>query len=67
MEVKRVSNRGLIVKPEIKRLIYHQCICVMKEKDELDDVGEIVPKDEKVVIGAYFHGHVDEGNGVMRR
>ncbi|XP_051790281.1 uncharacterized protein LOC127529729 [Erpetoichthys calabaricus] len=34
----------------------------MGEKEELDDVMNIVPKGQKMLIGADFNGHVGEGN-----
>ncbi|KAI5623219.1 hypothetical protein C0J50_17006 [Silurus asotus] len=40
--------------------------CEMEEKEEfwseLDEVVEGVPRNERLVIGADFNGHVDEGN-----
>ena len=37
-----------------------------EEKDkfwtDLDEVVESIPKEERLVIGAYFNGHVGEGN-----
>ena len=40
--------------------------CLREEKDkfwtDLDEVVESIPKEERVVIGADFNGHVGEGN-----
>ena len=40
--------------------------CLREEKDkfwtDLDEVVESIPKEERLVIGADFNGHVGEGN-----
>ncbi|XP_051784683.1 craniofacial development protein 2-like [Erpetoichthys calabaricus] len=73
LEVKRVSDRVMIMKLEIGGVMMNvvsayapQVGCAMDEKkdfwSELDEVMNSVPKGEKVVIGADFNGHVCEGN-----
>uniref|UniRef100_A0A8C4R3Y4 Endonuclease/exonuclease/phosphatase domain-containing protein n=1 Tax=Eptatretus burgeri TaxID=7764 RepID=A0A8C4R3Y4_EPTBU len=73
LEVRRVSDRVMSVKLEIEGVMMNvisayapQVGCEMEEKkyfwSELDEVVESVSKDERVVIGADFNGHVGEGN-----
>ncbi|KAI5621014.1 separin isoform X1 [Silurus asotus] len=73
VEVKRVSDRVMIVKLEVEGMMINvisayapQVDCEMKEKkrfwSELDEVVEGVPRNERLVIGADFNGHVGEGN-----
>ena len=73
LEVKRVSDRAMRVKVEIEGVIMNvisayapQVGCEMEEKEEfwseLDELTESIPRDERVVIGADFNGHVGEGN-----
>ena len=73
VEVKRVSDRMMCMKVQMEGLILNvvcayapQVGCEMEEKEEfwrdLDELMESVPKEERVVIGADFNGHVGEGN-----
>ncbi|KAI5108302.1 hypothetical protein C0J45_1896 [Silurus meridionalis] len=72
VEVKRVSNRVMIVKVEVEGMMinvisaYAPLVgCEMEEKErfwnELDQVVDGVPRKERLVIGADFNGHVGEG------
>ncbi|KAI5101449.1 hypothetical protein C0J45_8652 [Silurus meridionalis] len=73
VEVKRVSDRVMIVKVEVEGMMMNvisvyapQVGCEMEEKErfwsELDEVVDGVPRKERLVIGADFNGHVGEGN-----
>ncbi|KAF7707519.1 hypothetical protein HF521_018737 [Silurus meridionalis] len=73
VEVKRVSDRVMIVKLEVEGMMINvisayapQVGCEMEEKErfwsELDEVVDGVPRNEQLVIGADFNGHVGEGN-----
>ncbi|XP_051788084.1 uncharacterized protein LOC127529187 [Erpetoichthys calabaricus] len=73
LEVKRVSDRVMIMKLEIGGVMMNvvsayalQVGCAMDEKEdfwsELDEVMKSVPKGQKVVIGADFNGYVGEEN-----
>ncbi|KAF7711439.1 hypothetical protein C0J45_0417 [Silurus meridionalis] len=73
VEVKRVSDRVMNVKLEDDRVMINvicafalQVGCEMEEKEkfwsELDEVVDGVPRNERLVIGADFNGHVGEGN-----
>ncbi|KAI5606596.1 hypothetical protein C0J50_2095 [Silurus asotus] len=73
VEVKRVSDRVMIVKVEVEGMIINvisayapQVGCEMEERErfwsEFDKVVEGVPRKERLVIGADFNGHVGEGN-----
>ncbi|KAI5610013.1 hypothetical protein C0J50_5366 [Silurus asotus] len=73
VEVKRVSDRVMIVKVEVEGMMINvisayapQVGCEMEEKkrfwSELDEVVDGVPRKERLVIGADFNGHVGEGN-----
>ncbi|KAI5607533.1 hypothetical protein C0J50_1844 [Silurus asotus] len=73
VEVKRVSDRVMKVKLEVEGVMINvisayapQVGCEMEKKkkfwSELDEVVEGVPKNERLVIGADFDGHVGEGN-----
>ncbi|KAK3555512.1 hypothetical protein QTP86_021305 [Hemibagrus guttatus] len=73
LEVKRVSDRVMNLKLEIKGVMLNvvsgyapQVGCELEEKErfwsELDEVMESIPTGERVVIGADFNGHVGEGN-----
>ncbi|KAF7690584.1 hypothetical protein HF521_012388 [Silurus meridionalis] len=73
VEVKRVSDRVMIVKVEVEGMMINvisayapQVGCEMEEKErfwsELDEVVDGVPRKERLVIGADFNGHVGEGN-----
>ncbi|KAF7704748.1 hypothetical protein HF521_021820, partial [Silurus meridionalis] len=73
VEVKRVSDRVMNVKSEVKGMMINvisayapQVGCEMEEKErfwsELDEVVDGVPRNERLVIGADFNGHVGEGN-----
>ncbi|KAI5615035.1 hypothetical protein C0J50_10919, partial [Silurus asotus] len=71
--VKRVSDRVMNVKLEVEGVIINiisayapQVGCEMEKKEkfrsELDEVVEGEPRNERLVIGADFNGHVGEGN-----
>ena len=73
VEVKRVSDRVMSLKLEIEGVMVNvvsgyapQVGCELEEKErfwrELDEVVESIPREERVVIGADFNGHVGEGN-----
>ncbi|KAI5611754.1 hypothetical protein C0J50_1395, partial [Silurus asotus] len=73
VKVKRVSNSVMNVKLEVEGVMINvisayasQVGCEMEEKEkfwnELDEVVEGEPRDERLVIGAEFNGHVGEGN-----
>ncbi|KAI5094883.1 hypothetical protein C0J45_14958 [Silurus meridionalis] len=73
VEVKKVSDRVMIVKVEVEGMMINvisayaqQVGCEMEEKErfwsELDEVVDGVPRKERLVIGADFNGHVGEGN-----
>ena len=73
LEVKRMSDRMMYMKLDIDGVMMTvisayapQVGCLMEEKDnfwtDLDEVLESIPKEERVVIGADFNGHVGEGN-----
>ncbi|KAF7696116.1 hypothetical protein HF521_006210 [Silurus meridionalis] len=73
VEVKRVSDRVMIVKLEVEGMMINvisayaqQVGCEMEEKEkfwsELDEVVDGVPRKEQLVIGADFNRHVGEGN-----
>ncbi|KAI5611767.1 hypothetical protein C0J50_1408 [Silurus asotus] len=73
VEVKRVSDRVMIVKVEVEGMMINvisayapQVGCEMEEKErfwsELDEVVDGVPRKERLVIGADFNGHAGEGN-----
>ena len=69
LEVKRGSDRLISVKIEIEGTIMNvvsayapQVGCDMEGKEqfweEMDELMESIPKDERVVIGADFNGHI---------
>ena len=71
--MKIVSDRMMYMKLDIDGVMTTvisayapQVGCLMEEKDkfwtDLDEVVESIPKEERVVIGADFNGHVGEGN-----
>ncbi|KAI5106337.1 hypothetical protein C0J45_4034 [Silurus meridionalis] len=73
VEVKRVSDRVMIVKVEVEGMMINvisayapQVGCEMEEKErfwsELDEVVDGESRKERLVIGADFNGHVVEGN-----
>ncbi|KAI5102989.1 hypothetical protein C0J45_6570 [Silurus meridionalis] len=73
VEVKRVSDRGMIVMVKVEGMMINvisayapQVGCEMEEKEKfwskLDEVVDGVPRKERLVIGADFNGHVGEGN-----
>ncbi|KAF7699871.1 hypothetical protein HF521_002829, partial [Silurus meridionalis] len=73
VEVKRVSDRVMNMKLKVEGEMINvigayapQVSCEMKEKEkfwsELDEVVKGEPRSERLVIGANFNGHVDEGN-----
>ena len=73
LEVKRVSDRLMAMKLEIKRSILNivsayapQVNNSMKEKndfwEDLDELIESVSKQKRIVLGADLNGHVGKGN-----
>ncbi|KAI5088055.1 hypothetical protein C0J45_21598 [Silurus meridionalis] len=73
VEVKRVSDRVMIVKVEVEGMMINvisayalQVGCEMEGKEkfwsELDEVVDGVPRKERLVIRADFNGHVGKGN-----
>ena len=71
--MKRVSHRMMYMKLDIEGVMMTvisayapQVGCLREEKDkfwtDLDEVVETIPKEERLVIGADFNGHVGEGN-----
>ncbi|KAI5093469.1 hypothetical protein C0J45_16607 [Silurus meridionalis] len=73
VEVKRVSDRVMIVKVEVEGMMINvisayapQVGSEMEEKErfwsELDEEVDGVPRKERLVIGADFNRHVGEGN-----
>ena len=75
LEVKRVSDRMMYMKLDIEGVMMTvlsayapQVGGLREEKDkfwtDLDEVVESIPKEERLVIGADFNGHIGEGNRV---
>ena len=73
LEVKRVSGRIMYVTLDIEGVMMTvisayvpQVGCLVEEKDKFrpdrDEVVESIPKEERVVIGIEYIGHVGEGN-----
>ncbi|KAI5625955.1 hypothetical protein C0J50_14509 [Silurus asotus] len=73
VEVKRVSDRVIIMKLEIGGMMINvmsdyapQVGCEMEQKvrfwSKLDEVVDGIPTNERLVIGTDFNGHVGEGN-----
>ena len=73
LEVKRVSDRLMAIKLEVKGSILNivrayasQVNNSMKEKndfwEDLDGLIEIISKKERIVLGADLNGHVGKGN-----
>ena len=73
LEVKRVSDRVMSLKLEIEGVMFNvvsgyapQVGCELEEKEkfwsDLDEAIQSIPRDERVVIGADFNGHVGAGN-----
>ncbi|KAI5091735.1 hypothetical protein C0J45_18941 [Silurus meridionalis] len=71
VEVKKVSDRVMNVKLEVEGMINvisayaPQVGCEMEKErfwSELDEVVDGVPRNERLVIGADFNGHVGGGN-----
>ena len=73
LEVKRVSDRLMAMKLEVKASILNIVSVYapkvndsMEEKNDfsknLDGLIESVPKQERIVLGADLNGHVGEGN-----
>ena len=73
LEVKRVSDRVMSLKTEIEGVMVSvvsgdapQVGCELEEKEkfwnEVDGVMQSIPREERVVIGADFNGHVGESN-----
>ena len=71
--MKSVSDRMMYMKLDIEGVMMTvisvytpQVGCLREEKykfwTDLDEVVESIPKEERVVIGADFNGHVVEGN-----
>ena len=73
LEVKRVTDRLMGLKVEVEGVMLNvvcayapQVGCEMEEKDrfwqDMDGIVENLPREEQVIIGADFNGHVGEGN-----
>ena len=72
LEVKRVSDRLMAMKLEVKESIlnmlstYAPQVNSMEEKndfwEDLDGLIESVSKEERIVLGADLNGHVGKGN-----
>ena len=73
LEIKKVSDRLLVIKLEVKRSILNivsayapQFNNSMEEKndfwEDLDGLIESVSKQERIVLGADLNGHMGEGN-----
>ncbi|KAI5099810.1 gastrula zinc finger protein XlCGF28.1-like [Silurus meridionalis] len=73
VEVKRVSDKVMNLKLEVEGMMINvisaytpQVGCEMEEKEkfwsELDEVVDGVSRNERLLIGADFNGHVGEGN-----
>ena len=73
LELKRISDRVMSLKLEIERVMFNvvsgygsQVGWELEEKEkfwnEVDEVKQSIPRDERVVNGADFNGHVGEGN-----
>ncbi|KAI5106601.1 hypothetical protein C0J45_4298 [Silurus meridionalis] len=70
VEVKRVSDRVMIVKVEVEGMMINvisahapQVGCEMKEKEKFwSELDEVVDGKERLVIGADFDGNVGKGN-----
>ena len=73
LEVKRVSDRILSLKMEIDGIQINvisayapQVGCDLEEKEEfwseVEEVIRSIPREERIVIGADFNGHIGEGN-----
>ena len=73
LAVKRVSNRLMAIKLEVKGSILNivsaytpQVNSSMEEKndiwEDLDGLMEIISNEERIVLGADLNGHVGEGN-----
>ena len=73
LEVKRVSDRMMYMKLDIEGVMMTvisayapQVGGLREEKDkfwtDLDEVVKSIPKEERLMIGADFNGHVGEGN-----
>ncbi|XP_063593837.1 uncharacterized protein LOC134770827 [Penaeus indicus] len=74
LEVHRMSDRIMSVKLEIEGMVsniisaYAQQVgCDREDKEEfwekLDDLVQLIPREERLNIGADFNGHIGEGNG----
>ncbi|KAI5626699.1 hypothetical protein C0J50_13659 [Silurus asotus] len=67
VEVKRLSDRMIIVKLEVEGMMINVIVCCEMEAKEkfwcqLDEVVDGVPRNGRLVIEADFNGHVGEGN-----
>ena len=78
LEVKRVSERLMAMKLEVKGYILNivsayapQVNNSMEEKnyfwEDLNGLIESISKEERIVLGADLNGHVGEGNIGMRK
>ena len=78
LEVKRVSNRLMAMKLEVKGFILNivsahapQVNNSMEEKnyfwEDLDELIESISKQERIVFGAELNGHVGKENIGMRK
>ncbi|XP_063587803.1 uncharacterized protein LOC134765045 [Penaeus indicus] len=74
LEVHRMSDRIMSVKLEIEGMVSNiisayapQVGCDREDKEEfwekLDDLVQLIPREERLIIGADFNGHIGEGNG----
>ncbi|XP_063859148.1 craniofacial development protein 2-like [Scylla paramamosain] len=72
LEVKRVSDRVMSLKMEIEGIQINvisayapQVGCELDEKEfwsEVEEVIQDIPREERIVIGPHFNGHIGEGN-----
>ncbi|XP_042887884.1 craniofacial development protein 2-like [Penaeus japonicus] len=73
LEVRRITDRMMSLKLEIDGVLLNvvsayapQMGSDREEKEEfwekLDEAVELIPKEERLIIGADFNGHVGEGN-----
>ena len=78
LEVKKVSDRLMTMRLEVKRSILNilsayapQVNNSMGEKndfwEDLDGLIESISKEERIVLGADLNGHVGEGNIGVRK
>ena len=73
VELWRVTDRIICLKMELDGVMLNvisayapQVGCIREEKEafwlDLDETVEKIPKNERVVVGAYLNGHVGKGN-----